>query len=54
MNKEITREPKTSQFKLAMPETDETSQVLRVVRQGLRADPPEIRFVARDLRLPQL
>jgi hypothetical protein len=27
---------------------------LRIVRQSLQADPPSIRFVARDLRLPQL
>jgi hypothetical protein len=33
--------------------TDEAAS-LRIARQSLQADPPSIRFVARDLRLPQL
>jgi hypothetical protein len=34
------------------PEAEGT--ILRLEREALRAEPPALRFVARDLRLPQL
>jgi hypothetical protein len=37
----------------ALPEPDEL-RVLRVVREALREEPPILKFVPRDLRLPQL
>ena len=37
----------------ALPEPDDL-RVLRVVREALREEPPAVRFVPRDLRLPQL
>jgi hypothetical protein len=33
---------------------DNESAVLRIAREALRADPPSVRFVPRDVRLPQL
>ena len=33
---------------------DESAPPLRLVRDALRADPPQLRFVRRDLRLTQL
>ena len=33
---------------------DNESAVLRIAREALRADPPAVRFVPRDVRLPQL
>jgi hypothetical protein len=53
MNKLIVK-PRTTSQPLLRPAAPDDSQVLRVLRDGLRADPPQLRFVARDLRLPQL
>jgi hypothetical protein len=53
MNKLIAKPQPTSQPQRP-PAAPDDSQVLRVLRDSLRADPPQLRFVARDLRLPQL
>jgi hypothetical protein len=42
--------PRTAQ---TLPEPEDL-RVLRLAREALRAEPPEIVFVPRDLRLPQL
>jgi hypothetical protein len=44
----------TPQRKLPAKTPGEPEQALRVVRESLHANPPQLRFVARDLRLPQL
>ena len=33
---------------------DSESAVLPIAREALRSDPPTVRFVPRDVRLPQL
>jgi hypothetical protein len=38
----------------ASTRTTDDSAVLRLAREALRAEPPAVRFVPRDLRLPQL
>jgi hypothetical protein len=38
---------------VALPAVEHPT-ALRVARDALRADPPRLRFVSRDLRLPQL
>jgi hypothetical protein len=45
--------PNPTTIAAAASEKDET-MVLRIAREPLRWEPPAVRFVPRDIRLPQL